>query len=97
MLDQGFVSEVEALYQRNDLHSDLPAIRAVGYRQIWAYLEGKSGYDEMVEKGIIATRQYAKRQMTWLKSEQDGHQFAAFDEGLLDKVLKYLSQDGIPH
>ena len=95
MLDEGFVSEVESLYQRGDLHTDLPAIRAVGYRQIWDYLDGKSSYDEMVEKGIIATRQYAKRQMTWLRSEQNGHHIDAFDGKLLDKVLKCLAQDGI--
>lgn len=67
MLAQGLVDEVRALYLRGDLHAELPAIRAVGYRQVWDYLEGKLGYDAMVERGIIATRQLAKRQFTWLR------------------------------
>lgn len=71
MLEQGFVAEVEALWSRGDLHADLPSIRAVGYRQVWAYLQGEYSYDEMIERGIIATRQLAKRQFTWLRSWQD--------------------------
>lgn len=67
MLEQGLVDEVRKLYTRGDLHSDLPAIRAVGYRQVWDYLDGKLDYDAMIERGIIATRQLAKRQFTWLR------------------------------
>lgn len=67
MLAQGFIDEVRALYSREDLHKDLPAIRAVGYRQVWDYFDGASDYDEMKERGIIATRQLAKRQFTWLR------------------------------
>ena len=67
MLDQGFKNEVLALYQRQDLHPDLPSIRCVGYRQMWEYLAGGCDYDEMVFKGIAATRQLAKRQLTWLR------------------------------
>lgn len=67
MLSQGFEQEVRALYQRGDLHADLPSIRCVGYRQMWEYLEGKMSYDEMVYRGIVATCQLAKRQMTWLR------------------------------
>ena len=67
MLSQGFEQEVQALYQRGDLHADLPSIRCVGYRQMWEYLEGKMSYDEMVYRGIVATCQLAKRQMTWLR------------------------------
>jgi len=68
MLDAGFVAEVEQLFSRGDLSADLPAIKSVGYRQIWQYLSGQIDYDEMVERGIIATRQLAKRQFTWLRS-----------------------------
>ena len=68
MLKQGFIEEVETLRARGDLHTDLPSIRAVGYRQVWDYLDGAYGYDDMVEKGIAATRQLAKRQLTWLRS-----------------------------
>jgi tRNA dimethylallyltransferase len=68
MLEQGLVDEVRQLYTRGDLHEDLPAIRAVGYRQVWEFLDHKLNYDEMRERGIIATRQLAKRQLTWLKN-----------------------------
>lgn len=67
MLVTGLVEEVRALHERGDLHPDLPAIRAVGYRQVWDYLEGQSDFAEMRERGIIATRQLAKRQFTWLR------------------------------
>ena len=66
MLMDGFLDEVKALYQRGDLHSDLPSIRAVGYRQAWDYFERKITLDEMKNLAIIATRQFAKRQYTWL-------------------------------
>ena len=71
MLQQGFIEEVEGLYNRGDLHAEMPSIRAVGYRQVWSYLAGEYGYDEMREKAIIATAQLAKRQMTWLRKESD--------------------------
>ena len=68
MMDAGFADEVEALYKRGDLNADLPSIRAAGYRQLWSYFEGHYGLDEAVEKAIIATRQLAKRQQTWLRN-----------------------------
>lgn len=71
MLKQGLIEEVEALRQRADLHEKLPSIRAVGYRQVWAYLAGEDDFDGMREKAIIATAQLAKRQMTWLRKETD--------------------------
>nr|BFE91909.1 tRNA (adenosine(37)-N6)-dimethylallyltransferase MiaA [Pseudomonas brassicacearum subsp. brassicacearum] len=64
MLEQGFIDEVVALRERSDLHAGLPSIRAVGYRQVWDYLDGKLTSAEMQERGIIATRQLAKRQFT---------------------------------
>ena len=67
MMALGFEQEVKALYQRSDLHIDLPSIRCVGYRQMWQYLAGSLDYDEMVFRSIVATRQLAKRQMTWLR------------------------------
>lgn len=67
MLEQGFEKEVSKLYERSDLHEDLPSIRSVGYRQMWQYLDGQLSYAEMRERGIIATRQLAKRQLTWLR------------------------------
>jgi len=68
MMEAGFEAEVRELFQRGDLHEDLPAIRSVGYRQLWQYLQGQCSLDEAVEKGIIATRQLAKRQITWLRN-----------------------------
>lgn len=68
MLKAGFLEEVEALRARGDLTPDLPAIKSVGYQQAWAYLEGEMDYETFREKAIIATRQLAKRQMTWLRS-----------------------------
>ena len=67
MLEQGLVAEVEALYRRGDLHVDLPSVRAVGYRQVWSYLDGGIDAAELLEQGIAATRQLAKRQLTWLR------------------------------
>lgn len=67
MLDQGLLEEVRRLRERGDLHPDLPALKSVGYRQVWEYLDGQYGYADMVERGIIATRQLAKRQLTWLR------------------------------
>jgi tRNA dimethylallyltransferase len=68
MLQQGFIEEVAVLKARGDLSLNLPSMRAVGYRQIWEHLEGHYGYEELVEKGVAATRQLAKRQLTWLRS-----------------------------
>jgi len=87
MLEQGFVKEVEALYSRGDLSDNMPSIRAVGYRQIWSYLNGEYDYQAMTEKGIAATRQLAKRQFTWLRKETDGAVFETGQRDLLAKVL----------
>ena len=69
MLEQGFVGEVEGLVARSDLTPDMPSMRAVGYRQVWGWLRGEFPQDEMVGRAQAATRQLAKRQMTWLRSE----------------------------
>jgi tRNA dimethylallyltransferase len=69
MLAAGLVAEVEQLRQRGDLHTGLPSIKSVGYRQVWQFLEGELDRDQMRERGIIATRQLAKRQMTWMRSD----------------------------
>jgi len=73
MLAQGFQHEVAQLFGRGDLHENLPAIRCVGYRQMWDFLAGKVDYALMVSQGIAATRQLAKRQITWLRSWPDLH------------------------
>lgn len=88
MVERGLVGEVRALYERGDLHADLPSIRAVGYRQVWAYLEGDYDLETMIERGIIATRQFAKRQLTWLRRERSALRYASEDEDLTDAVLR---------
>jgi tRNA dimethylallyltransferase len=75
MFDNGFVEEVESLYQRGDLAENLPAIRAVGYRQVWQALDGVHDIDKAHELALYATRQLAKRQLTWLRKEPDCHWF----------------------
>jgi tRNA dimethylallyltransferase len=71
MFAAGLVAEVQALYQRGDLHTDLPSMRAVGYRQVWSHLNHEITLDECREKILAATRQLAKRQLTWLRSWPD--------------------------
>jgi tRNA dimethylallyltransferase len=75
MLAEGFLDEVRALRDRGDLHADLPAIRAVGYRQGWEYLDGQGDAAGFRERAIFATRQLAKRQITWLRAELDARMF----------------------
>jgi tRNA dimethylallyltransferase len=91
MLEQGLIAEVEKLYQRDDLNELLPAIRAVGYRQVWAYLQGEYDLATMTEKAIIATRQLAKRQFTWLRRETEAMTFVTGDENLFAKVLNKIN------
>jgi len=71
MLERGFVNEVMALWSRGDLSPDMPALRAVGYRAVWRYLEGRVTHAAMVDEAIVATRQLAKRQFTWFRSMSD--------------------------
>lgn len=89
MMELGFIDEVEALRSRGDLNLDLPSMRCVGYRQVWEYLDGLMTYDEMIERGIIATRQLAKRQMTWLRKEESCN-FFDIGPSIYQKILKNL-------
>lgn len=91
MLEQGLVAEVEGLRQRSDLHVGLPSIRAVGYRQVWDYLDGNLDAGQMQERGIIATRQLAKRQFTWLRGWQDVQWLDSLACDNLPRALKYLA------
>ncbi|WP_323084201.1 tRNA (adenosine(37)-N6)-dimethylallyltransferase MiaA [Providencia alcalifaciens] len=92
MLEAGFEDEVKALHQRGDLHVDLPSIRCVGYRQMWSYLDGEIDYDEMVYRGICATRQLAKRQITWLRSWDNVHRLDSEQpQQALDTVIQVIS------
>ncbi|WP_293372080.1 tRNA (adenosine(37)-N6)-dimethylallyltransferase MiaA [Nevskia sp.] len=87
MIDAGLVEEVARLRARGDLHLDLPSMRAVGYRQVWQHLDGHYGLAEAVRRGVIATRQYAKRQMTWLRGEGRWSWIDAAEPETLARVL----------
>ena len=88
MIDAGFQAEVEKLKDRGDLHLNLPSIRCVGYRQMWQYLDGDFDFNEMREKSVAATRQLAKRQLTWLRGWKDIHLLDTFSPNNLSKVIK---------
>ena len=93
MLEQGFVNEVRSLHQHGDLHLDLPSMRCVGYRQAWQYIEGDLSQAEMRERAVIATRQLAKRQMTWLRKEEKLQQWNCFKTDrseLLENVSHFV-------
>jgi tRNA dimethylallyltransferase len=91
MLLQRFIEEASRLYQRGDLNLNMPSIRAVGYRQAWQYLNSELTYNEMVERSIIATRQLAKRQLTWLRTWPNCEWFDSLDEKGIDKIKEYIS------
>ena len=87
MLAQGLVEEVQTLRARGDLHPDLPSMRCVGYRQVWEMLEGHSSAAQMRDKGIFATRQLAKRQLTWLRSMPERHMIACDHQDALAHAM----------
>ncbi len=90
MLRDGLLAEVEMLHSRKDLNPLLPSIKSVGYRQVWQYIEGELDYDGMIEKSIIATRQLAKRQLTWLRSWKNLQSLSDSSAQSTDSVLKYV-------
>ncbi|GAA0562142.1 tRNA (adenosine(37)-N6)-dimethylallyltransferase MiaA [Halomonas salifodinae] len=90
MLDQGFLEEVAALKARGDLHPDLPSMRCVGYRQAWEHLDGAYDRETLIAKGTAATRQLAKRQLTWLRGWPDLHWVDSQQADPLEGVLKLV-------
>jgi tRNA dimethylallyltransferase len=92
MIEQGFLDEVKNLHQRPELSLEKPAMRSVGYRQAWEYLEGKLSFDEMKEKTVIATRQLAKRQITWLRRWKDAAWFDSESEKTSEKLTHFIRQ-----
>lgn len=92
MLAAGFVDEVQRFFAREDLHANLSSMRTVGYRQIWRYLAGECDYETMREKAIIATRQLAKRQLTWLRRWQDASWYDSEQDDIKTQVISYLNQ-----
>lgn len=90
MLAQDFESEVRTLWQRGDLTTQMPSVRCVGYRQMWDYLEGRTDFTAMRYKGIVATRQLAKRQMTWLRSWENVHRIECGKDNKLSYALNLI-------
>ncbi len=94
MLDAGFVAEVRRLYERGDLSAEHPSMRAVGYRQLWRYVAGHSALDEATNQAIAATRQLAKRQLTWLRRRTKARWFDAMRPDVASAIFDALSQGG---
>lgn len=93
MLGQGLVDEVTGLRKRGDLHAGLPAMRMVGYRQVWKYLGGELDYQTMIDHAIVATRQLAKRQMTWLRKERKAQWFDSERRDSSANLLKFIENN----
>lgn len=92
MIQAGFVAEVEALRSRRDLSRDLPSMRAVGYRQIWSYLDDESALEEAVTRAVVATRQLAKRQLTWMRADQELYKMDPSSATLVGLALAWLGE-----
>jgi tRNA dimethylallyltransferase len=95
MLKQGLLDELRGLRQKYPLHRDMTSMRCVGYRQAWEYQEGEITEAELMEKGIAATRQLAKRQLTWLRGMPDNIELDCLGPDLADKVLQTIARAGI--
>ena len=90
MMDQGFLAEVEGFYRRGDLSIEMPSMRCVGYRQLWQYLNGDDLLDDAIFKGVVASRQLAKRQLTWLRGWEDLMIFDSLSKDLVPDALNYI-------
>jgi tRNA dimethylallyltransferase len=93
MIQQGFEEEVKGLLSRGDLTAETPSLRSVGYRQMIRYIQGEYSREEMIERGIIATRQLAKRQYTWLRSYPGLHWLDESAGDILSQALKIIRDD----
>lgn len=92
MIEQGLLDEVKALYRRPDLHPGLPSVRCVGYRQLWDHLEGNISFAQAIEQAIAATRQLAKRQLTWLRSQPDRIVVDCLSDDAAQRVVEAASK-----
>lgn len=90
MMKAGFIDEMKLLYSRSDLNADLPSMRAVGYRQAWEWLEGDCSFEQMREKAIAATRQLAKRQLTWIRRESTALWYDLQTDKVREEVIEAL-------
>ena len=94
MLESGLCAEVADLFARDDLTAEHPSMRAVGYRQMWQHLAGEIGLDDASQLAIVATRQLAKRQLTWLRKRTQAQWFDAMHPEVAHRVLDALSEGG---
>ncbi len=92
MIEGGFIDEMKRLRERPGLVADCPAMRSVGYRQFWQYLEGDSSLEEARDRALFATRQLAKRQITWLRSETKVLLANPLEAGAIDAISSFLAQ-----
>jgi tRNA dimethylallyltransferase len=95
MLDAGFLSEVRTLFERSDLSAEHPSMRAVGYRQLWRHLAGQCALDEARDQAIAATRQLAKRQLTWLRRRERAQWFDSVHPDLARLTIDALFKGGL--
>jgi tRNA dimethylallyltransferase len=94
MMEEGLLEEVRRLFARGDLSPELPSLRSVGYRQLWAHLEGRCGLDEAIAAAQRATRNLAKRQFTWLRAEPAWGGLPGLEEQELAPILRVMDQGG---
>jgi len=92
MMAAGFLAEVGKLFARNDLDPELPALRSVGYRQLWAHLAGKATLEEAVREGILATRHLARRQLIWLRKETDIEWMDSLDSDVSARIKQFMAR-----
>jgi tRNA dimethylallyltransferase len=92
MMQEGFLEEMHGLFERGDLNPELPSMRCVGYRQAWGFLAGEYGPGEMRDKAIAATRQLAKRQLTWLRRESDALWYDPTEEDAQNQVFEKVRE-----
>ncbi len=92
MMRRGLLEEIRALRARGDLHGDLPSMRLIGYRQLWEHLEGRQSMESAVEKAVIATRQLARRQLTWLRAEPQAEWFDPLDPATPERVAERIDR-----
>jgi len=92
MMRRGFLEEVRCLRGRSDLNSGLPAARLIGYRQLWNHLDGRCSLDEAMQKAVAATRQLARRQLTWLRAEPGAEWFDSLDPATPERIARRVAE-----
>ena len=91
MMQAGFLEEVARLYRRGDLHERLPAIRSVGYRQLWEHLTGAVTLEQAVQRATLATRHLARRQLVWLRADRELQWFDALDSSSVAQIERKIA------